>query len=159
MRTVKTMSALIKKNNQHWAAPHFDRYGFKRSSLSRLAEKLGMDLSIPIEDIKPDTFSNDVIAKPMSKADIEMLRMEIDSLKKQIKKLENERPILLRKYREDDPLFLAIQIRNREWVKYDADNDRSTRVNQASIKQDLENMGFTSRQAESIELVACPIKR
>ncbi|WP_241609339.1 hypothetical protein [Rosenbergiella australiborealis] len=154
------MSNWGNKNQDHWSAPNFDKYGFRRTQLGKLATKLGMDLSIPIEEITPSTFhSNNEPTKAMSESDIEMLRIEIDSLRRQIRKLENERPILLKKYRDDDPLFLAIQIRNKEWIKYDADKDRPTRANQASIRQDLENMGFTSRQAESIELVACPIKR
>lgn len=145
-------------NNDHWSAPHFDAYGFRRSDLKKLADKLSMDLSIPLDQITPNIpAASDT--KPMSEADVEMLRMEIDVLKKQIRKLESERPILIKQYREDDPLHLAIQIRNKEWSKYDHENDRATRANQASIKHELEQMGFTSRQAESIELVACPIKR
>lgn len=145
-------------NSDHWSAPHFDAYGFRRSDLKRLADKLGVDLFIPLDEITPN-ISDSTDSKPLSEADIEMLRMEIDALKKQVRKLESERPILIKKYREDDPLFLAMQIRNKEWSKYDQNNDRATRANQASIKQELEDMGFTSRQAESIELVACPIKR
>lgn len=145
-------------NSDHWSAPHFDAYGFRRSDLKSLADKLGVDLFIPLDEITPN-ISDSTDSKPLSEADIEMLRMEIDALKKQVRKLESERPILIKKYREDDPLFLAMQIRNKEWSKYDQNNDRATRANQASIKQELEDMGFTSRQAESIELVACPIKR
>lgn len=128
------------RKQDHWSAPHFDTYGFRRSDLNRLADKLNMDLSIPLEEVIPTTFSSNESSKPMSDADIEMLRMEIDSLRKQIRKLENERPILIKKYRDDDPLFLAIQIRNREWSKYNPDSDRATRANQASIKQELEGM-------------------
>lgn len=146
------------ESNDHWSAPHFDVYGFRRSDLKNLAEKLSMDLSIPLDKITPNT-QEITDSKPLSDADVEMLRMEIESLKKQVRKLESERPILIKRYREDDPLYLAIQIRNKEWSKYDPENDRATRVNQVSIKKTLEDMGFTSRQAESIELVACPIRR
>ncbi|EMM6764536.1 hypothetical protein ROS60_004861 [Pluralibacter gergoviae] len=146
------------ETKQHWSAPHFDTYGFRRSELKELADKLGIDLSVPLEEVKPASVKADE-RKPMSDSDIEILRMEIDTLKRQLIKLENERPILIKKYREDDPLFLAIQIRNKEWARYDHENDRATRANQASIRHELEEMGFTNRQAESIELVACPIKR
>ncbi|WP_227741766.1 hypothetical protein [Pluralibacter gergoviae] len=145
-------------SSDHWSAPHFDVYGFRRSDLKNLADKLGVDLNIPLAEITPSApeVNN---SKPLSGADVEMLRMEIDALKRQIRNLESERPILIKKYREDDPLFLAIQIRNKEWARYDHENDRATRANQASIRHELEEMGFTNRQAESIELVACPIKR
>lgn len=98
--------------------------------------------------------------KPTSEADVEKLKMEVDSLRKQVRKLESERPILLKKYREDDPLYLAIQIRNSEWVKYDPENDRMTRGNQEAIIKELEdNKKFSNAQAKAIEQVACPIKR
>ncbi|BBG61826.1 hypothetical protein [Providencia rustigianii] len=105
-------------NNDHWSAPHFDKYGFRRSDLKALANKLGIDLSIPLEDVVPNVSTN-IDNKPTSEADVEKLKMEVDSLRKQVRKLESERPILLKRYREDDPLYLAIQIRNREWAKYD----------------------------------------
>ncbi|EAM7097573.1 hypothetical protein FIV60_09915 [Salmonella enterica] len=142
----------------HWSAPAFDTYGFRRSELKQLADKLGIDLSTPLEDVKP-TSLNGVEQKPLSEADVEILKMEIDSLKKQVRKLENERPILINRYREDDPLYLAIKIRNQEWAKYDPDNDRQTRGNQTAIVRDLEDKGFSNVQAKSIEMVACPIKR
>ncbi|EOB5457718.1 hypothetical protein ACIUVW_004078, partial [Yersinia enterocolitica] len=61
--------------------------------------------------------------------------------------------------REDDPLYLAIQIRNQEWSKYDNENDRATRGNQTAIIKELEDKGLPNIQAKAIELVACPIKR
>lgn len=69
----------------HWSAPHFDSYGFRRSELKQFADKLGLDLSIPLEDVKPTQLS-DVESKPLSEADVEILKMEIDTLKN---KLEN----------------------------------------------------------------------
>lgn len=89
----------------------------------------------------------------------EMLLGEIQQLKNKIIALSEKVPILLGELREDDPLLLAIQIRNSEWAKYDPDNDRPTRGSQAAITQELEGKGFNKRQAEAIELVACPIKR
>lgn len=142
----------------HWSAPHFDNYGFRRSELKQLADRLGLDLSIPLEDVKP-TQQIGVDSKPLSESDVEILKMEIDTLKKQVRKLESERPILINKFREDDPLYLAIKIRNQEWSKYDPDNDRQTRGNQTAIVKDLEDKGFSNIQAKAIEMVACPIKR
>ena len=144
-------------NNDHWTAPHFDNYGFRRSELKILADKLGVDLNTSIEEIVGAAKKNEKYVP--AHEDINNLKNEIYELKKQIDKLENQRPLLLGVYRDDDPLLLAITIRNKEWTKYDPDNDRATRGNQASIISELQSRGFTSRQAESIELVACPIKR
>lgn len=145
-------------SNDHWSAPKFDTYGFRRSDLKELADKLSMDLFVPLDDVIPNTSIN-VDNKPTSEADVEKLKMEVDSLRKQVRKLESERPILLKKYREDDPLYLAIQIRNQEWMKYDPENDRITRGNQTAIIKELENQNFSNVQAKAIEQVACPIKR
>ena len=142
----------------HWSAPYFDTYGFRRSELKQLADKLEIDLSIPLEDVKP-TLLTGVESKPLSEADVEILRMEINTLKKQVRKLESERPILINTFRDDDPLFLAIKIRNQEWSKYDPENDRQTRGNQTAIVKELEDKGFSNVQAKAIEMVACPIKR
>ncbi|MDS1916031.1 hypothetical protein QSI79_22330 [Enterobacter asburiae] len=90
---------------------------------------------------------------------IDTLKQEIKSLKNKIQELSANVPCLLGVYREDDPLLLAIHIRNTEWAKFNPENDRATRANQAAIKHELEQRGFTTRQAESIELVACPIIR
>ncbi|WP_163591740.1 hypothetical protein [Klebsiella pneumoniae] len=151
------MSGWGQSKEEHWSATQFDKYGFRRSDLKAIADKLGVNLDIPIEDIvtsgenrKPETFSEE---------DISVLRSEISLLKEKIKKLNSERPTLLGKYRKDDPLLLAIQIRNTEWNMYDPDNDRATRGNQMAIIQDLEGKGFSNAQAKAIEMVACPIKR
>lgn len=99
--------------NDHWSAPHFDAYGFRRSELKMLAEKLGMDLSIPLEEVTP-TISTNVDSKPLSEADVEILRMEVDSLRKQIRKLENERPILIKNIGKMTPFIWLFksEIRN-----------------------------------------------
>ncbi|MBC5075705.1 MULTISPECIES: hypothetical protein [Klebsiella pneumoniae complex] len=151
------MSGWGQSKEEHWSATQFDNYGFRRSDLKAIADKLGVNLDIPIEEIvtsgenrKPEIFSEE---------DISVLRSEISLLKDKIKKLKSERPTLLGEYRKDDPLLLAIQIRNTEWNTYDPDNDRATRGNQVAIIQDLEGKGFSNSQAKAIEMVACPIKR
>lgn len=147
----------VYKNSEHWAAANFDIYGFRRADLKKLADKIGVNLDTPLDEIDPakDLKNPEVFTKE----DISILRNEISNLKDKIKKLTEERPALLGEYRKDDPLLLAIQIRNKDWVDYDPDNDRATRGSQDGIIKDLENQGFTNRQASSIEMVACPIKR
>ncbi|HIG9579611.1 TPA: hypothetical protein ACYEKW_000938 [Escherichia coli] len=151
--------ALFQNSAEGWPATCFDEYGFRRAELTEFAEKIGVDLFVSLDEITPpdhDVVENDFLNDEQN---IEELRVEISLLKEQIRKLESERPILLNKYRDDDPLYLAIEIRNREWANYDPENDRATRGNQGAITTELEKRGFTSRQAASIELVACPIKR
>jgi len=144
-------------NSDHWSAEKFDKYGFRRSDLKSFADKIGVNLETPLEDIIATPAK--IVSGASSQEDIHQLKSKVASLEQYIEKLTSERPISLGLYRADDPLLLAIEIRNREWASYDPDNDRMTRGNQAAIKQELEQRGFTSRQAESIELVACPIIR
>ncbi|MEI7253539.1 hypothetical protein [Dickeya dadantii] len=151
------MSGWGQRKEEHWSVKQFDNYGFRRSDLKDIADKLGVNLDIPLDEITAS--GGDRKQETFSEEDISVLRSEIASLKDRIKKLMQERPSNLGEYRKDDPLLLAIQIRNNEWAKYDPDNDRVTRGNQASIIQDLENKGFSNAQAKSIEMVACPIKR
>ena len=131
----------------------YDFYGFRRSDpeLKKLAETLGADLSTPLDRVDSKFWSDE--------RNVDELQAEIALLKARIEELESERPIHLYKYWDKDPLAKAIEIRNREWANYDPNNDRATRGNQGAITTELEERGFTSRQAASIELVACPIKR
>ncbi|CUR85092.1 hypothetical protein JQ098_004128 [Salmonella enterica subsp. enterica serovar Typhimurium] len=129
-------------------------YGFKRQELTDFFHSKGkhVDFGVPpmsfedSSDLDGALTLNDALA-------------EVESLKSRVRDLEALLPILLGEYRNDDPLLLAIQIRNKDWLDYDPDNDRATRGNQAAIIHDLEKRGFPKRQAEAIELVACPIKR
>lgn len=143
----------------HYSA--YDEYGFKRDELQELADAMGVDLYTPIELFtEKDKADSPVITDDAkNNYDSEALIREIEKLKYRIQELENERPILLKEYRNDDPLYLAIQIRNREWANYDPENDRTTRGNQAAITQELKELGVKERQAIAIELVACPINR
>jgi len=99
---------------------------------------------------------------PPLKRDIEThfeLPLENDEVNgKDASKYSSQEILFLRRFRDDDPLALAIDIRNKEWASFDpAESD--TRVKQESIVKDLIGRGFSKKQAESIELVACPIKR
>lgn len=143
----------------HYSA--YDGYGFKRDALQELADAMGVDLYTPIELLteKDKTDSPIITDDAKNNSDSEALIREIEKLKHRIQELENERPILLKEYRDDDPLYLAIQIRNREWANYDPKNDRKTRGNHAAITQELKELGVKERQAIAIELVACPINR
>lgn len=74
-------------------------------------------------------------------------------------RIYNQEILFLREFREDDPLALAIDIRNRDWSGYDPNEPESKSPKQESIITALQIMGFSKIQAKSIESVACPIKR
>lgn len=139
----------------------YDNYGFKRASLQSFAEEIGINLDAPNEkNTEEDNFYSSILTGiNKNNSDSEALMREIEKLKYRIQELENERPILLKEYRDDDPLYLAIQIRNKEWANYDPKKDPATRGNQAAIKQELKERNISEIEATAIEKVACPIKR
>ncbi|MCX2868219.1 hypothetical protein ORL23_12075 [Kluyvera cryocrescens] len=108
---------------------------------------------------------NDKLVKEYAKEDVKEvskgdLEKEIEQLKSEIERLISNTPSNLGVFRVDDPLLIAIQIRNSEWSGYDED-DRKTIPSQealvAQLKQQYKNM--PDAQARAIEKVACPIKR
>ncbi|EMQ3486044.1 hypothetical protein WE660_001261 [Escherichia coli O49:H6] len=151
----------------YWEDPEFENIGFIRGEifaifpdvLDALTKLEGADSSENDEAQGSDIEEKELRTDDDFLSRIAMLEKENESLMERVNQLEKERPILLRAYRDDDPLYLAIEIRNREWANYNPNNDMATRGNQEAIKKELQERGFSSRQAESIELVACPIKR
>ncbi|ECK2140243.1 hypothetical protein FQW43_10485 [Salmonella enterica subsp. enterica serovar Enteritidis] len=160
--------------NGDWYDDDFYKYGFKIEEISAIFPEL-KDLyyensrgTHKVANHVDDEIKHDVInISDNSNIDdnsdvttiISRLEEENKILKKRVKELEDERPILLKEYRDDDPLYLAIQIRNREWANYDPKNDRKTRGNRAAITQELKERGISEIEAAAIEKVACPINR
>ncbi|MGY0155022.1 hypothetical protein ACVQK1_14255 [Edwardsiella tarda] len=93
---------------------------------------------------------------------IRRLEAENESLKKEIFDAKNKIPSMLGVYRKDDPLMIAIEIRNEEWAAYDEDNKRTIPTQDALIAQLLQKykkFSMSDALARSIEKVACPILR
>ncbi|HDR0619592.1 TPA: hypothetical protein QBZ60_001279 [Pasteurella multocida] len=90
---------------------------------------------------------------------IELLSKDNEKMKNSIKELEvtckNNNPILLGKYRKNDPLSIAIEVRNKYWADY-PENVKSNRQIQDYIMRDY---GITRTFATEIEKIACPIDR
>ncbi|EHL9094063.1 hypothetical protein KFA88_005234 [Escherichia coli] len=151
----------------YWENAEFEAMGFRRNEIFEIFPEILdglMNLEGADSSENDEAQGSDIEEKELRTDDdflsrIAMLEKENESLMERVNQLEKERPILLRAYRDDDPLYLAIEIRNREWANYNPNNDMATRGNQEAIKKELQERGFSSRQAESIELVACPIKR
>ncbi|HDR1195231.1 hypothetical protein M8848_10650 [Pasteurella multocida] len=92
--------------------------------------------------------------------EIEKLKLELDEKNNKITELQtaldNKKiPILLGKYRENDPLKIAIEVRNKYWADY-PENVKSNRQIQDYIMRDY---GITRTFATEIEKIACPIDR
>ncbi|QBX66600.1 hypothetical protein [Serratia quinivorans] len=98
----------------------------------------------------------------VSEVSVEVLQEEIDRLKQELIDVSSKVPAMLGAFRDDDPLMIAIQLRNSEWLNYDVD-DRKTIPSQEAlvtqIKQQYKEFDMPDIQARAIEKVACPIKR
>lgn len=109
---------------------------------------------------KKARLANEMANKGIKEVSMSDLEEEIEKLKSEIERLSNLIPSSLGTFRVDDPLLIAIQLRNSEWSGYDED-DRKTMPSQealvAQLKQQYKNM--PDAQARAIEKVACPIKR
>lgn len=90
----------------------------------------------------------------------EDLEKEIERLNGEVTKLTSKLPSLLAVHRSDDPLLIAIKLRNSEWSNYDIDNRKTIPSQEALVAQLKENFeDMPDVQARAIEKVACPIKR
>ncbi|WP_032093376.1 MULTISPECIES: hypothetical protein [Pasteurellaceae] len=98
---------------------------------------------------------------------IDELHKEIDNLKVELAEKNNQItelqaalndkniPILLGECRKDDPLKIAIEVRNKYWADY-PENVKSNKQIQSYIMRDYD---VTKTTAAEIEKIACPIDR
>lgn len=91
---------------------------------------------------------------------IEKLKSELEEKDKKIAELQallddKNAPILLGVHRNDDPLKIAIEVRNKYWANY-PDNVKSNAQIRNYIIRDY---GVTQTLATEIEKIACPINR
>lgn len=131
----------------------YNKFGFIKEKLEAFFEERGVKL-----DFNSTDFCDLNLGSNKKDKQIKRLKEEVEYLKSKLSKNNSNSVLHLNKFRNDDPLALAINIRNKEWACYVHD-DKTTRGNQESIVLDLVNKGLSKKQAESIELVACPIKR
>lgn len=94
------------------------------------------------------------------KLEISNLLDENSKLKREVYSLKSHEPKYLGVFRSDDPLLIAIKIRNTEWASYDENNVRlSTPSADYVIEKLKEQHGMSHALASAIERVACPIVR
>jgi hypothetical protein len=91
---------------------------------------------------------------------IKILSDENKKLKIEVDELRHDKPKYLGVFRDDDPLLIAINIRNVEWELFDENNARVTTPSADYVIEKLkEQYGMSHALASAIERVACPIVR
>ncbi|HAT1525747.1 TPA: hypothetical protein I8W52_000881 [Morganella morganii] len=129
-----------------------------KDQVTKWAREHNLDWPFELPEDKAGVTNNTVFLQ----SKIEKLEFENESLKKKINELKQGLPLMLSMYRDDDPLSIAIKLRNEIWVEYNEDS-RSTIPTQdwvvAKLIDDYKEFEMTKAQAQAIEKVACPIKR
>ncbi|MFV8870351.1 hypothetical protein [Serratia fonticola] len=111
---------------------------------------------------KADRLAKEEATRDSKEVSREDLEKEIERLKVEIETLSTQIPSMLGCFRDDDPLLIAIQLRNSEWSDYDIDHRKTIPSQEAlvaQVKQQYKEFQMPDVQARAIEKVACPIKR
>lgn len=94
---------------------------------------------------------------------IESLKLELEEKDKRISELQSvlegkNYPIFLNKFMENDRLALAIKARKDYWANYDPNLNNAPKA-EPTAREIKEKYGLSQKQAEAIEIIACPINR
>ena len=146
---IKNGKIFIYSNNEFTSASNNDvEIKFKLTS-----ESNGLYINLP--NIEVDLDSIEILKK-----EIKNLRQQLEIKDNQITKLKNNYnnkniPILLSAYRTDDPLKIAIEVRNKYWANYPDNVKSNTQIRDYIIR----DYRVTQTLATEIEKIACPINR
>jgi len=97
------------------------------------------------------------------KKEIEKLKKELEEKDKKIVELQTALegknfPIFLNQFMENDRLALAIQARKDYWANYDPNLNNAPKA-ESTAREIKEKYVLSKKQAEAIEIIACPINR
>ena len=95
--------------------------------------------------------------------EIEKLKKELEEKDKKIVELQTALegknfPIFLNQFMENDRLALAIQARKDYWANYDPNLNNAPKA-ESTAREIKEKYVLSKKQAEAIEIIACPINR
>lgn len=167
---IKNGKIFIYSNNEFTSASNNDvEIKFKLTS-----ESNGLYINLP--NIEVDLDSIEILKKDLDvflelekdvgknytdyENEIKNLRQQLEIKDNQITKLKNNYnnkniPILLSAYRTDDPLKIAIEVRNKYWANYPDNVKSNTQIRDYIIR----DYRVTQTLATEIEKIACPINR
>ncbi|WP_313682760.1 hypothetical protein [Pantoea sp.] len=132
----------------------YHAYGFKRQELVDFFFSKGKHVSLGLPPMNFDNVPNE-----KETLSLEQANLEIEKLKGELLSKESSLPCALGEYRDDDPLLIAIKIRNNEWLLYNEDDRNTAPTADYIIAKLKEDYGMSDAQARAIEKVACPIIR
>jgi len=132
----------------------YHEYGFKRQELVDFFFSKGKHVDFGLPPMNFEPLTDETVSFSLDDA-----LTEIDRLKTELLNKEASLPSALGEYRDDDPLLIAIKIRNNEWLLYNEDDRNTAPTADYIIAKLKDEYGMSDAQAKAIEKVACPIIR
>lgn len=144
----------------------YQEFFFKGSEVTMSFLDMGEKLPPCLEDFrvaaekKLKRRDEELKVKTEKTISIDTLRNEISLLNEKLAQVTKKVPQKLGAYRGDDPLEIAINLRNVEWSSFDEDDARATTPSAEYLVAKLKSeYGMSGALAAAIEKVACPILR
>lgn len=173
---IQIPSRTINESARKIVLDELSAYYFLRDEYGKIETDFILNFSFPNKSLQvpiPNTYIlisqlSEVVADELnsiqmndnSSEEIKKLKSELEEKDKKITELQTALgdknvPILLGAHRNDDPLKIAIEVRNKYWASYPDNVKSNTQIRDYIIR----DYGVTQTLATEIEKIACPIDR
>ena len=173
---IQIPSRTINESARKIVLDELSAYYFLRDEYGKIETDFILNFSFPNKSLQvpiPNTYIlisqlSEVVADELnsiqmndnSSEEIKKLKSELEDKDKKITELQTALgdknvPILLGAHRNDDPLKIAIEVRNKYWANYPDNVKSNTQIRDYIIR----DYGVTQTLATEIEKIACPIDR
>ena len=173
---IQIPSRTINESARKIVLDELSAYYFLRDEYGKIETDFILNFSFPNKSLQvpiPNTYIlisqlSEVVADELnsiqmndnSSEEIKKLKSELEEKDKKITELQTALgdknvPILLGAHRNDDPLKIAIEVRNKYWANYPDNVKSNTQIRDYIIR----DYGVTQTLATEIEKIACPINR
>jgi hypothetical protein len=173
---IQIPSRTINESARKIVLDELSAYYFLRDEYGKIETDFILNFSFPNKSLQvpiPNTYIlisqlSEVVADELnsiqmndnSSEEIKKLKSELEDKDKKITELQTALgdknvPILLGAHRSDDPLKIAIEVRNKYWASYPDNVKSNTQIRDYIIR----DYSVTKTFATEIEKIACPIDR
>ena len=173
---IQIPSRTINESARKIVLDELSAYYFLRDEYGKIETDFILNFSFPNKSLQvpiPNTYIlisqlSEVVADELnsiqmndnSSEEIKKLKSELEEKDKKITELQTALgdknvPILLGAHRNDDPLKIAIEVRNKYWANYPDNVKSNTQIRDYIIR----DYSVTKTFATEIEKIACPIDR
>ena len=176
---IQIPSRTINESARKIILDEFSAYYFLRDEYGKIETDFILNFSFPNKSLQVPIQNTYILISQLSEVvadeldssqidnngyeEIKRLKSELEEKDKKIAELQTELdkmdyPIQLNKFMENDRLALAIQARKDYWSNYDPNLNNAPKA-EPTAREIKEKYGLSQKQAEAIEIIACPINR